>query len=64
MPVNWHNKDVQQNGISCVWTISSKNNNGAQWKLSGTKEAPTMHPSLHWVGMWHGFLENGYLRSC
>lgn len=64
MPVDWGDPDVIQNGIVAEWTISEKNINGAQWKLSGNWKAPTMSPSLHWVGMWHGWLENGYLRSC
>lgn len=52
------------NGIVCEWTVDRKNQCNAQWKLSGTKEKPTLSPSLHWVGMWHGWLTDGELKSC
>lgn len=35
-----------------------------KWKMTGTKECPTLEPSLHVVGHWHGFLKNGQLISC
>lgn len=60
MPVRWETMD----GIVCEWTVSKKNQNDAQWRLSGTREAPTLDPSLHWVGMWHGWLRKGHLKSC
>lgn len=34
------------------------------WGWDGNVEKPTLQPSIHWVGVWHGFLENGRLRSC
>ncbi len=64
MPVNWGEPGVIENGISAEWTVSQKNVNGAQWKLSGTYDQPTLSPSLHWVGVWHGFLTDGKLKSC
>lgn len=63
MPVNW-GEDVKQRGICAEWTVAEKNDCGAQWTLSGTEDKPTLSPSLHWVGVWHGFLQDGYLRSC
>ncbi len=44
------------------------------WRLSGTREAPTITPSIHvrvektwdgggWETVWHGFLTNGQWRS-
>jgi len=44
--------------------VGHKNPCGAQWSLSGTQEKPTLSPSLHWVGVWHGWLQDGFLRSC
>ena len=61
MPVNWGGCE---RGIVAEWTIDRKNQCNAQWSLSGTYNKPTLSPSLHWVGMWHGWLESGYLRSC
>ena len=44
--------------------IDRKNPCGARWSLSGTRDKPTLSPSLHWVGMWHGYLRDGNLQSC
>lgn len=35
-----------------------------RWKLSGTYEAPSLAPSLNYIGRWHGHLLNGRLESC
>jgi len=64
MPVNWGDETVQQRGIVCEWTVDRRNQCGAQWVLSGSMDAPTLSPSLHWVGCWHGWLERGFMRSC
>jgi len=64
MPVNWGEPDVIQKGIICEWTVSKKNQCGAQWSLSGTRDKPTLSPSLHWVNVWHGWLRDGFLQSC
>lgn len=65
MPVNWgETPDKQQRGIVCEWTVDRVNQCGARWSLSGTREAPTLSPSLHWVGVWHGWLRDGQLTSC
>ena len=54
----------QLTGIICEWTVDKKNSCNAQWTLSGTREKPTLSPSLNWVGMWHGWLQDGFLKSC
>lgn len=64
MPVNWGDPDIKQHGIDVEWNVDKKNICNAQWALSGTREAPTLSPSLHWVGMWHGWLKDGFLTSC
>jgi len=50
--VGWQTDHVQATGM------------GARWQLSGTVDKPTLSPSLHWVGIWHGWLRNGRLESC
>jgi len=64
MPIDWDEPDVEQKGLSCEWTVDRKNYYGAAWSLSGTREKPTLYPSLHWVGQWHGWLQDGFLKSC
>lgn len=34
------------------------------WEWNGSVEAPTLTPSVHHVGHWHGFLTNGVWVSC
>lgn len=34
------------------------------WGWDGNKEKPTLTPSIHDVGYWHGFLTAGKLQSC
>jgi len=52
-----HPDDKDENPVMVSWNVS-------RWKLTGTQEKPTLSPSLFWIEHWHGFLENGYLRSC
>lgn len=37
--------------------------NGASWEWDGDIYAPTLSPSLHHVGVWHGRVEKGVLRE-
>jgi len=34
------------------------------WGWDGNTDKPTLTPSLHAVGEWHGFLRSGKLESC
>lgn len=34
------------------------------WGWDGNEEKPTIKPSIHALGEWHGFLQNGKLVSC
>ena len=64
IPVNWGGDDNGKNYLIAEWTVSAKNDNDAQWSLSGTHDKPTLAPSLHWIRVWHGHLTNGRLESC
>ena len=37
-----------------------------KWKFdeNSSLQKPTITPSIHWIGKWHGFLTNGELKSC
>ena len=43
------------------WTIDFKNSNGDQWSWDGNEAEPTLTPSLHAVGIWHGWVRSGML---
>ena len=34
------------------------------WGWDGNEEKPTLTPSIHAPGEWHGYLRNGRLESC
>lgn len=34
------------------------------WLWDGSEDKPTLSPSIHAPGQWHGFLTNGRLQSC
>ena len=34
------------------------------WQWDGNIEKPTLTPSVHWVGHWHGYLRGGVWESC
>ena len=50
--------------VSRLDTQYSKIKERVKWQLSGTLEKPTLSPSVHWVGVWHGWLKDGFLKSC
>lgn len=37
---------------------------GARWGYDGNADAPTLTPSLHVIGRWHGWMRAGVLVSC
>ncbi len=39
---------------------------GPSWEVSGTAEAPSLHPSINCIGCcgWHGYLKNGVFDAC
>ncbi|MDX2234310.1 MAG: DUF6527 family protein [Hyphomonadaceae bacterium] len=43
------------------WTIGHANHCGAQWSWDGNIDVPTLTPSLHAIGVWHGFVRAGQL---
>ena len=53
----------EQDWVLTVWTIDHKNTSDASWSWDGNQNAPTLSPSLHAVGLWHGWITNGELRE-
>jgi len=37
---------------------------GVAWDWDGKEDTPTLSPSIHHVGCWHGFLKAGELTAC
>ena len=36
--------------------------NEENWQWDGNREAPTLSPSINWVGVWHGWMRAGKLE--
>ncbi len=34
------------------------------WQWDGNRERPTIAPSIHLIGHWHGFVQDGQIKSC
>lgn len=43
------------------WTIDHKNHCNASWSWDRNKSKPTLKPSLHAIGIWHGHVKAGML---
>ena len=43
------------------WSINHPNADGEQWEWDGNEEEPTITPSLHAEGYWHGYVKKGVL---
>ena len=39
-------------------------NGGHSWEWDGNEAAPTLMPSVHSIGTWHGWVRAGRLESC
>lgn len=50
--------------VAAEWSIGHKNECGASWTWNGSLLRPTLSPSLHAVGIWHGFVKDGVMTEC
>ena len=57
---DWNNSGALH-FLMCEWNIGYLNSNGAQWTWDDNIDQPTLTPSLHWIGVWHGYVRNGQL---
>ncbi len=48
----------------CAFDYERLNPVGARWGYDGNADAPTLTPSLHVIGKWHGWMRAGSLISC
>lgn len=44
-----------------TWSIGRPDDRGTSWTWDGNTARPTLRPSLHAVGVWHGWVRNGFL---
>jgi hypothetical protein len=51
-------------GCHAVSLLNLRPGNGPDWKFDGDHAKPTLHPSIHHPGCWHGWLTDGQFVSC
>lgn len=50
-------------GVLCVG-VDEKPEPGPSWNWNGSLDRPSLTPSVHHVGHWHGYLTDGEWKSC
>lgn len=51
-------------GCGATGSLAFRPHASPSWEWDGNKEAPTLTPSVHHVGHWHGYLTAGVWVSC
>lgn len=51
-------------GMACLPLTTHLPHPAARWGYDGNADAPTLSPSIHSPGKWHGFMRAGTLESC
>ncbi|TPK42325.1 MULTISPECIES: DUF6527 family protein [unclassified Mesorhizobium] len=51
-------------GCGATGALNFRPHPSPSWEWNGNREKPTLTPSVHHVGHWHGFLTDGVWRSC
>lgn len=51
-------------GIVFIPVQHGANSPCKHWGWDGNEDMPTLTPSVHWIGHWHGYLTAGRLISC
>lgn len=48
----------------CIAVVRGNSTTPKIWGWDGNEDKPTLTPSIHTIGHWHGFLRAGRLVSC
>lgn len=55
-------------GCGNIWPLTVGNGfkpaDGPSWQWNGSLDKPTLTPSVHQEGHWHGYLTDGIWSSC
>lgn len=59
-----NNEEYLKRGLCCELPLRDEPDpNTNDWQWNKNKEAPTLTPSINWIGVWHGYLTDGKLTS-
>lgn len=51
-------------GCGAIAPLYFKPEPSPSWDWNGNRDKPTLSPSVHHVGHWHGYLKSGVWESC
>lgn len=51
-------------GCGVTGALDFRPHESPSWDWDGNRDKPTLSPSVHHVGHWHGWLRNGVWESC
>lgn len=51
-------------GCGATGSLAFRPHESPSWDWDGNMDAPTLSPSVHHVGHWHGWLRGGVWTSC
>lgn len=51
-------------GPDCLAISKTATSEDRVWFWNGNEVKPTLSPSIHAIGQWHGYLRDGRLCSC
>ncbi len=60
----WHKLPNGNFGVIYLRPIPPSMNTNPSWEWDGNETAPTLTPSVHLPGSWHGWFTAGRMQSC
>lgn len=60
----WHKLPEGSVGFVRLRPIPTDDEPHPSWEWDGDEEKPTLKPSVHYVGRWHGWFRAGRMESC
>lgn len=61
--IMWHKLPDGNYGCLYLRPVIDKTRTGPSWQWDGNEESPTLTPSVHLPGRWHGFFIKGRMAS-
>lgn len=53
--------DPEWDNMSIIRIACAEKQSPGVWQWDGDREKPTLTPSIHTIGVWHGWIKNGML---
>lgn len=60
----WHKLPDGNYGVIWLRPVPEGMAAHPSWEWDGNEDKPTLKPSVHAVGRWHGYFTNGRMESC